>query len=648
MEKPYFKKETVKSKKFLIILTLAMVLIAIGTIMAQNKYASAIDPQIISEMAKNQKKSDDKYYSVIDELNENEFREIIENAGLETITIKKEEPGYKFFFQNNSKKYIFTVITENKLAETYRLLQDNNVKINTEKPPSMRGLFGWLGIVFVVFIFILSFNMISNIIRGQRGGGSSGGGNTQFNETKKFTSARIEIFKPGDIKIKFNDVAGCDEAKFELQEVIDFLKNSDKYRKLGAKMPRGVMLTGFPGCGKTLLAKATAGEAGVPFLTLSGSSFTEMFVGVGAARIRDLFEQAQKNIPCIAFIDEIDCLGKKRTTGLNSHDEKDQTLTEFLTLMDGFKDNSGLIVIGATNRPDVLDPAFIRPGRFDRTIIVDKPDIKGRIEILRVHTKNTLIIPEEKEKIIKTIAERTPGFSGADLAAVANEAAILAARHNKEKVSLEEFNAAMMRVLTGTEQKSKLLGPKEKNIVAFHESGHAIIQFFLEKKCVHKISIIRTGKGALGFTFGLSVEDKCLNTKKDMENMIKGLLGGRAAEEMLLDEISNGASNDLERATDIAMQYVKKFGMDEKVGLRSFGISHENYLGDNWSVDKGYSEETAKQIDNSVNSLLNNCYAESKKSILEYKEKIAILVQKLLEREVLEREEIEQILKSNS
>ena len=643
MKKYYFKKETIGSEKFLIAFTLATILIIAVTMMAQNKYAAAIDPQIISEAMQNQKKSDGEYYSTVYELNEKEFRAMTENNYFEKSTIKKEEPGYKIFCQTGEKKYIFTVITENKLAEIYQLLQEKNVKINFEKPPSMRGLWGYLGIIFIIFIFILSFNMISNIIRGRR----NGAGSPQFNETKKFSQARIEIFKPGDIKTTFNDVAGCDESKFELQEVIDFLKNPNKYRKLGGKIPKGVLLVGFPGCGKTLLAKATAGEAGVPFLTLSGSSFVEMFVGVGAARIRDLFEQAKKNIPCIAFIDEIDCLGKKRTVGPNSHDEKDQTLTEFLTLMDGFQDNLGLIIIGATNRPDSLDPAFKRPGRFDRIVVVDKPDIKGRIGILKVHTKNILIAPEEKEIIIKTIAERTPGFSGADLASVANEATMLAARYNKEKVSLEEFNSAMMRVMAGIEQKSKLLGPKEKNIVAHHEAGHAIVQFFVEKKDVHKISIIRTEK-ALGYTFGLPTEDKYLHTKNDLKNTIKGLLGGRAAEEIILKEISNGGTNDLERATNVAINCIKKFGMDDKVGLRSFGISQENYLGDDWSTDKGYSEDTAKQIDQSINSLLHTCYEETKETISQYKEKIEIIVQRLLEKEVLEKEEIEQILKSNS
>ena len=645
MKKMFFKKETVKSKNFLTMLVLVILFFAIGITAIQSKYAVAIDPQKISESMKNQKKSDGEYYSAYYELNETEFRTMVENANFKETIIKKEELGYKIICQNNGKKYIFNVITENKLAEIHQFLQENNdkVKISFEKPPSMKGLWGLLGIMLIVFIFVLSFNMINNTIRSRRGGA----GSTQFNETKKFTQARIEIFKPGDIKTTFNDVAGCDESKLELQEVIDFLKNPNKYRKLGGKIPKGVLLVGFPGCGKTLLAKATAGEAGVPFLTLSGSSFVEMFVGVGSARIRDLFEQAKKNTPCIAFIDEIDCLGKKRTAGPNSHDEKDQTLTEFLTLMDGFQDNSGLIVIGATNRPDSLDPAFKRPGRFDRTIVVDKPDIKGRIGILKVHTKNILIAPDEKETIIKTIAERTPGFSGADLAAVANEAAMLAARYNKEKVSLEEFNSAMMRVLTGIEQKSKLLGPKEKNIVAHHEAGHAVIQFFIEKKDVHKISIIRTER-ALGYTFGLATEDKYLHTKQDLKNTIKGLLGGRAAEEMLLKEISSGAQNDLERTTELAMQYTKKFGMDDKVGLRSFGVSQENYLGDDWSIDKGYSEKTAQQIDESVNSLLNDCYKETKEAIMEHKVKIKIIVQRLLEKEVLEKEEIEQILKSNS
>lgn len=636
-----FKKETIKSKKFLITFFLAIIFIAAGTITVQSKYAAVIDPQKISESIENQRKSDGGRSSSYYEVNEKEFRAMIESASFQEITVKKEEPGYKILGQINGKKYIFTVITENKLAEMHQFMQEHNVRINFEKPPSMRGLYGWIGIMIVICVFVFSFNMINNIIRGRRGGGA----NPQFNQADKFSQAKIEIYKPGDIKITFEDVAGCNEAKDELAEIIDFLKNPDRYRKLGGKIPKGVMLTGFPGCGKTLLAKAVAGEAGVTFLTLSGSSFVEMFVGVGAARIRDLFEQANKKKPCIAFIDEIDCLGKKRMAGINTHDEKDQTITEFLTLMDGFKDNSGVIIIGATNRPDILDQAFIRPGRFDRTITVDKPDINGRIGILKVHTKNILIAPEEKEHIIKTIAQRTPGFSGADLANIANEAALLAARHNKEKVTLEEFNAATMRIMAGIEQKSKLLGPKEKNIVAHHEAGHAIIQFFVEKKDVHRISIIKTEK-ALGYTFGLSTEDKCLYTKKDLENTIKGLLGGRAAEETIIGEISNGGINDLERATNLATNCVKKFGMDGKVGLRSFGVSHENYLGDDWSIDKGYSEKTARQIDESINSIINNCYKETKKVIEEHKEKIAILVKKLLEKEVLEKEEIEEILNS--
>ena len=434
MKKSFFKKETVKSKKFLATFASAIFFFTIGIIAIQSRYVAAIDPQEISKSIKNQKESNGGYYSVY-ELNEKEFRGMVAENLFKEVNVKKDSFGnYAILSKSgNGRKYSFTIITENELAEICQFLQENKVKINFEKPPSMRGLGGWLGIMIIIIIGVLSFNMINNIIRGKRGGA----GSTQFNETKKFTQARIEIFKPGDIKTTFNDVAGCDESKLELQEVIDFLKNPNKYRKLGGKIPKGVLLVGFPGCGKTLLAKATAGEAGVPFLTLSGSSFVEMFVGVGAARIRDLFEQAKKNTPCIAFIDEIDCLGKKRTVGPNSHDEKDQTLTEFLTLMDGFKDNSGLIVIGATNRPDSLDPAFKRPGRFDRTIVVDKPDIKGRIGILKIHTKNILIAPDEKETIIKTIAERTPRFSGADLAAVANEAAMLAARSEERRVGKE-------------------------------------------------------------------------------------------------------------------------------------------------------------------------------------------------------------------
>ncbi|TVM00910.1 MAG: cell division protein FtsH [Candidatus Brocadia sp. WS118] len=460
-----------------------------------------------------------------------------------------------------------------------------------------------------------------------------------------FGKAKIKLYSDnGSQKTTFVDVAGCDEAKEELKEIIDFLSYPERFQKLGGKIPKGVLLIGPPGTGKTLLAKAVAGEAGVPFFSISGSDFVEMFVGMGAARVRDMFEQAKAKAPCIIFIDEIDSVGRQRGTGLGGgHDEREQTLNQLLAEMDGFNAQKGVIIIAATNRPDVLDNALLRPGRFDRQVTVDRPDLIGREAVLSVHAKNVKI---DSDVSLKVIAKRTAGFSGADLANVINEAALLAARHNKSSVGMEELESSIDRVLAGPERKSRIMSDSEKNTVALHEAGHTLIAALLPNTDpVHKVSIIPRGAAALGYTMQLPLEDKYLTTEPEILDTLCVLLGGRAAEELILGRISTGAQNDLEKASKLARNYVCRFGMSRKLGPQTFGRQSGNiFLGHDLVQEKEYSEKTAIVIDEEVTSIIMGSYDRVKKLLNDNRDKLDLLAKNLEEEEVLDGEQVLELL----
>ncbi|MBQ7732537.1 MAG: ATP-dependent zinc metalloprotease FtsH, partial [Synergistaceae bacterium] len=459
-----------------------------------------------------------------------------------------------------------------------------------------------------------------------------------------FGRSKAKLFLDNKPKVTFNDVAGCEESKEELQEVIHFLKDPEKFRKLGARVPRGVLLVGPPGTGKTLLARAAAGEADVPFFSVSGSDFVEMFVGVGAARVRDLFEQSRKYQPCIIFIDEMDAVGRHRGAGLGGgHDEREQTLNQLLVELDGFDDSSSTILIAATNRPDILDPALLRPGRFDRHITVDRPDVKGREEILKVHMKDKKFADDVDVSIL---ARRTPGMVGADLANLVNEGALLSARHNKEKIGMEELEEGIERVMAGPERKSRLINDHEKRIIAYHETGHAIVAKILPgSDPVHKISIIPRGHAALGYTLQLPEEDRFLMSKSELMNRIAILLSGRVSEEIVFNDVTSGAANDLERATQTARQMVTQLGMSDKLGLVKLGNKREEiFLGRDISEDRNYSEEIAFAIDKEVKAIIDSCYETAKEILTEHRDLLDKIAGVLLEREVLDAEEFAKLM----
>jgi cell division protease FtsH len=469
--------------------------------------------------------------------------------------------------------------------------------------------------------------------------GGPGGGLMSIGKSK------AKIYMEKEINIKFDDVAGIEEAKEELKEVIEFLKTPQKFQRLGGKIPKGVLLVGAPGTGKTLLAKAVAGEAGVPFFSLSGSDFVEMFVGVGASRVRDLFVQAQQKAPCIIFVDELDAIGKAR--GINpigGHDEREQTLNQLLVEMDGFNTEKGVIIMAATNRPEILDPALLRPGRFDRHIMIDKPDVQGREDILKVHSKGVALSTEVD---LKVIAARTPGFVGADLANIVNEAALLAARKDKKEVDMQDFDEAIDRVIAGLEKKNRRMNEKEKQIVAYHESGHAIVaQTLPNADPVHKVSIIPRGIGALGYTQQLPTEDRYLMTKKELSERISVLLGGRIAEEIQFQEISTGAQNDLLRATDIAERMVREYGMSD-LGIVTYERERRPlFLETGLGYDSGrsISEETSQSIDREVAKLIEQARTVTRRILEAHRDELEILARRLLEKEVIEGEELREIL----
>jgi cell division protease FtsH len=459
-----------------------------------------------------------------------------------------------------------------------------------------------------------------------------------------FARSRAKIYAEDDVKVSFGDVAGVDEAEEELKEIVEFLKTPKKYTNLGGRIPKGVLLVGPPGTGKTLLARAVAGEAKVPFFSLSGSEFVEMFVGVGAARVRDLFAQAEGKAPCIVFIDELDALGKVRVQSpVGSHEEREQTLNQLLAEMDGFDSKKAVIIMGATNRPEVLDPALLRPGRFDRQVLVDKPDVKGREEILRIHTKTVKVAAEVDLKIV---AARTAGFAGADLANLVNEAALLAARKNKTSVEMRDFEEAIDRLIAGLEKK-RVMSPKERRLVAYHESGHAIVASTLPGlDPVHKISIVQRGFGALGYTMQLPLEDRYLLTRTDLLNQLAVLLGGRTAEEIALHEISTGAQNDLQRATDIARAMVTQFGMSDSLGAINYdGQTRAKFLDIPLPQDRGmYGEETAQLIDSEVKRIMTDAHDTARQILTDKRRTLEIVTERLLEKEVIDGDDLRDMM----
>ena len=483
-------------------------------------------------------------------------------------------------------------------------------------------------IIFLVFWFF----MMGGMNNSQAGG-----------KTMSFGKSKARMMTPADRnKITFDDVAGVDEEKEELQEIVQFLKNPKKFTDMGARIPKGVLLVGQPGTGKTLLAKAVAGEAGVPFFIISGSDFVEMFVGVGASRVRDLFDQAKKNAPCIIFIDEIDAVGRQRGAGLGGgHDEREQTLNQLLVEMDGFSDNEGVIVLAATNRPDVLDKALLRAGRFDRQIVVGAPDVKAREQILEVHSKKKRLAEDVD---LKVIAKNTSGFAGADLENVLNEAALLAARRNLTEIGMKEIEDAMVKVTMGPEKKTRVRSEKENKLVAYHEAGHAVVSHYLETQDpVHQISIVPRGMAG-GYTMYRPTEDKSFMSKTEMEENIVSLLGGRVAEALILNDISTGASNDIERATKIARSMVTKYGMSDRIGTLMLGSSQEEvFLGRDFAQAKEYSEETAGVIDEEIKKIVDNAYNRARNILSEHSDKLHAVAQILLEKEKIEADEFEKI-----
>src|SRR4051794_41142354 len=462
------------------------------------------------------------------------------------------------------------------------------------------------------------------------------------NQALSFGKSRARMFLGNKTVVTFSDVAGVDEAKTELQEVVEFLKFPEKFNSLGARIPRGVLLVGPPGTGKTLMARAVAGEAGVPFFSISGSEFVEMFVGVGASRVRDLFDQAKRNSPCIVFVDEIDAVGRQRGAGLGgSHDEREQTLNQILVEMDGFDTNTNVIVVAATNRPDVLDPALLRPGRFDRQVILDRPDMRGRVEILRVHTKGK---PLDKGVEVEGIARQSPGFSGADLANLVNEAAILAARRNKKGIGMSEVQEALERIVAGPERKSRVISDAEKAIIAYHEGGHAVVQRILPK-CdpVAKVTIISRGM-ALGYTMALPTEDRYLQSKTEFEDKIAGLLGGNVSERLIFGDTTTGASNDIEKATDLARRMVTEFGMSDKLGPLTFGKRDEMvFLGREIGEQRNYSDNVAMQIDEEVRAIIDHAYERATEVLTTYRDRLDTLAEKLIAEETVDQVEFEKI-----
>ena len=542
-------------------------------------------------------------------------------------TIKEQSNTVEYMLANDDTVYK-TEYPEGFEGEIFKLLIDQNIVLNTDTEPA--GIQDYL-IAFLPWIFLAGFMffMFSQV-------------RSNGNQIMQFGKSKAKELDEESPKVTFNDVAGAEEAKEELEEIKEFLKSPEKFNKLGAKIPKGVLLVGPPGTGKTLLAKAVAGESKVPFFSISGSDFVEMFVGVGASRVRDLFKKAKDSSPAIIFIDEIDAVGRMRGAGLGGgHDEREQTLNQLLVEMDGFEANQGVILMAATNRPDVLDPALLRPGRFDRQIIVDRPDLKGRTQILKVHSKEK---PIAKNVNLETIAKQTPGFTGADLANLLNEAALLAARKSKKTISKVDIENSIDRVLAGPEKKSQILTKEEKLIIAYHETGHALVGWALPNADpIHKVTIIPRGR-ALGYTQALPDSEKYLTSKAELKDRLAMLMGGRVAEELIFADPTTGASNDIEKATEIARRMVMEFGMSEKLGPMLYGKgTNEVFLGRDYGRQQDYSDEVASSIDEEVKSLLSDAHIVAGKILAKFKKQMEEMVKVLMEKETIDREEVARI-----
>jgi len=559
-----------------------------------------------------------------------QFIQAAENGNLTKVVFNPGKHSVSAQLLSDDKKVTVHYPADQSVPQITKILQDKNIGYDSKGT----GGFSWVGTLIGLLPFVFLFAFWIFLMNQVQGGGS---------KVMSFGKSRAKRMAPDSPKIGFKDVAGVDEAVEELQEIKEFLENPKKFQALGARIPKGVLLYGPPGTGKTLLARAVAGEAGVPFFSISGSDFVEMFVGVGASRVRDLFEQAKQAAPCIVFMDEIDAVGRHRGAGLGGgHDEREQTLNQLLVEMDGFELKDNIILIAATNRPDILDPALLRPGRFDRQIVVDRPDRIGRRKILEVHAKGKPIAPEID---LDTLAAGTPGFTGADLANLVNEAALLAARRGKKVIQQEELEEGIMRVIAGPEKKTRLLSEEERKITAYHELGHALVGHYLEHTDeVHKISVISRGQ-ALGYTISLPREDRYLTTKTALMEQLAMTLGGRAAEELVFQEVTTGAANDLEKVTSISKQMIMRYGMSDKLGPRVLGRNHDMpFLGREMGAEPDYSEEIAREIDDEIRRVIEEGHALAVSVLTEHMAELHKLSMILIERETIDKDQFERLL----
>jgi cell division protease FtsH len=579
-----------------------------------------------------------------DEINYNKIMQIVEQGNVTEMTMQIQSGSYLVTgkYKDAAKagaksdtfsgRILMSDPAATNLAETAR---SKNIQVKVEKMP---GQSFWLTFLTSIIPFIIMFILFFFLINQAQGGGG---------KVMNFGKSRARLYNEEKKRVTFEDVAGADEEKQELVEVVEFLKDPRKFAALGARIPKGVLLVGPPGTGKTLLARAVAGEAGTPFFSISGSDFVEMFVGVGASRVRDLFENAKKNAPCIIFIDEIDAVGRQRGAGLGGgHDEREQTLNQLLVEMDGFGANEGIIIVAATNRPDILDPALLRPGRFDRQITVDRPDVKGREEVLKVHSRNK---PFNKDVKLGTIAKRTTGFTGADLENLLNEAALLAARRNKKDINMQDVDEAIDRVVVGTEKKSRVISDREKRIVAYHEAGHTIAGFFLEHAdMVHKVTIIPRGRAG-GYVIMLPKEDRMLVTKQELLDKVTGLLAGRVSEELFIGEIGTGAYSDFKQATSIVRAMIMEYGMSDKLGPMQFGSTQgQVFLGRDLGHEQNYSDAIAYEIDQEMQNIIRDCYDRAKNLLTEKSEEVHRIANTLLTTETLDIDQIKSLIEKGA
>ena len=565
-----------------------------------------------------------------DTISYSSFQQKWKSNEITSIYVREDDMTIEGVMNNNQK--FTTYAPESMITNLVSENPKNNVKIEFEKPSNSGA---WLSIIPTVLMVVLFLVLLFVMTQQSQGGGGGRG-------VMNFGKNRAKVASPDAKKVTFKDVAGADEEKQELEEIVDFLKEPTKYTQMGARIPKGVLLVGPPGTGKTLLAKAIAGEAGVPFFSISGSDFVEMFVGVGASRVRDLFADAKKNAPCIVFIDEIDAVGRQRGAGLGGgHDEREQTLNQLLVEMDGFGMNEGIIMIAATNRPDILDPALLRPGRFDRQIVVGAPDVKGREEILKVHTRKKPLADDVK---LDVLAKRTPGFAGADLENLTNEAALLAVRRGDKSITMLDMEEAITRVIAGPEKKSRVISEKDRKLTAYHEAGHAVVMRSLKySDPVHEISIIPRGRAG-GYTMHLPDEDRSYTSKLRLKDDMVGLLGGRVAEKLILGDISTGAKNDIDRASAIARSMVMEYGMSDKLGTISYGADqNEVFLGRELGRGRNFSEEIGAEIDKEVKNCIDEAYVRAEAILRENMNKLHAVAKALLEKEKIEGSEFEQI-----